>query len=139
MTTTELTWQDIPKKLRDKINATARRGAKLLDKERPGWHNKIDVGRLDVQHACQCVYGQLRAEEVFQDKLDTLGSPIMGQDYYFGYELHRDAQDWAYRKSLAGGFSSYKLAWDWLQEEWLREIYTRREADLSVSDAGEQA
>jgi hypothetical protein len=124
MTTTELTWQDIPKKLRGKISATARRGAKLLDKEMPGWHDKIDVGRLDMQSGCNCVYGQLGTESMLWDKLNDLGD-IMGREYYFGYQLHDDVCVWADRKGK-NGWPLLDLAWDWLQEEWLREIHTRR-------------
>ena len=36
-----------------------RRGARLLDHERPGWANEIDLERFDIGDSTRCVLGQL--------------------------------------------------------------------------------
>jgi hypothetical protein len=35
------------------------RGAGRLDRDRPGWADAIEGGRLDLGHACNCPLGQL--------------------------------------------------------------------------------
>lgn len=35
------------------------RGAAHLDKVRPGWFNRIDVGTLTLRDPCHCIVGQL--------------------------------------------------------------------------------
>lgn len=39
--------------------ARVKRGAELLDRERPGWAREIDVHRLEVNSHCNCVLGQV--------------------------------------------------------------------------------
>ncbi len=38
---------------------SVRRGAAFLDKERPGWADKINVPRLDIGSPSDCIVGQL--------------------------------------------------------------------------------
>ena len=35
------------------------RGAELLDRELPGWDERIDLDRLDLGSTCNCIVGQL--------------------------------------------------------------------------------
>ena len=35
------------------------RGAELLDRELPGWDERIDLDRLDLGSTCDCIVGQL--------------------------------------------------------------------------------
>lgn len=35
------------------------RGAALLDRERPGWAQRIDCGALNIAYGCDCILGQL--------------------------------------------------------------------------------
>jgi hypothetical protein len=126
-----LTWQDIPKKLRDKISASVKRGAKLLDKERPGWYDQIDEGRLDMQDACKCIYGQLHAVDVFMDRLRAHSSRSANNDqWYYGYDLPGDY--WLDGQTWNVEVPRNRIVWKWLQEEWLRAIHERREADKLV-------
>ena len=37
------------------------RGARLLDKRKPGWQDRIDLARLSVASADFCILGQLYA------------------------------------------------------------------------------
>lgn len=36
-----------------------KRGIKLLDRVRPGWRQKIDPLRLDMDRGCDCILGQI--------------------------------------------------------------------------------
>jgi hypothetical protein len=35
------------------------RGAALLDREYPGWHQRIDLSVLDLANSCRCILGQV--------------------------------------------------------------------------------
>lgn len=35
------------------------RGAALLDRERPGWEEDVDLGRLQMTSTCDCILGQI--------------------------------------------------------------------------------
>lgn len=45
------------------LEARVERGAALLDREMPGWWERIDVVRLDVREPCRCIGGQLGSGE----------------------------------------------------------------------------
>lgn len=49
-------------RLRINSEAATRRGAALLDEKMPGWHDKIDLERLQLASLTQCVLGQLFPE-----------------------------------------------------------------------------
>lgn len=51
---------DILKQVRARVAA----GAAYLDVVKPGWHNKIDVERLNLASCHQCVIGQLVGEYI---------------------------------------------------------------------------
>lgn len=38
------------------------RGAALLDEQRPGWRDEIDVETLDLASECDCILGQLHGD-----------------------------------------------------------------------------
>ncbi|HZE34072.1 MAG TPA: hypothetical protein VE198_21895 [Actinoallomurus sp.] len=42
----------------DTIEARVARGAALLDEKLPGWDQRIDLGRLNLQSECNCILGQ---------------------------------------------------------------------------------
>lgn len=55
----------------------ARRGAEILDKERPGWHKKVNPANLNVHSAKQCVLKQLYGDfGVGRSDLIGRGYPI---------------------------------------------------------------
>ena len=41
------------------ITERVERGAALLDEKMPGWWQRVDLGRLDIESGCNCVIGQL--------------------------------------------------------------------------------
>lgn len=41
------------------VTERVERGAALLDEKRPGWWQRIDLGRLDLAENCDCILGQL--------------------------------------------------------------------------------
>lgn len=41
------------------IKSRVARGAKFLDKIEPGWYNKIDVSKFDIEDGCDCILGQV--------------------------------------------------------------------------------
>jgi hypothetical protein len=43
---------------RQELNLAAERGAKWMDEKMPGWHNWIDLERLNVRSECDCILGQ---------------------------------------------------------------------------------
>lgn len=47
------------------------RGMMLLDEERPGWEDELDLGTLNVADPHNCVLGQLYGE--YQEGKDALG------------------------------------------------------------------
>lgn len=65
----------------------AAKGAALLDQEHPGWHEKIDVSRLDMRDCGECVLGQLYG--VYGTGLDALerktGLPVWEERVEYGF------------------------------------------------------
>lgn len=65
-----------------KVNA----GIALLDSEKPGWRDKIDLGTLDLGSCAVCILGQVFGEyETGIDELD-----INGYDYGFNGDNYRE-------------------------------------------------
>lgn len=58
-----------------KVNA----GIALLDREQPGWREKIDLDTLDLASCSVCVLGQVFGD--YDDGIDALG--VSGYDYGF--------------------------------------------------------
>jgi hypothetical protein len=92
----------------------ARKGARLLDRKRPGWFKKVAFTRLDMNVGSSCIVGQVWQGE-FNDGLRELGfDPYMDtyEDFGFGGELY-DKEDPAASSVLA--------------EAWIGEIRKRRQ------------
>lgn len=85
-----------------------RRGARFLDRNHPGWHNKVDTGRLDVFDSDRCVAAQLYGN--YWKGIDALRIPET-RVYRYGMQ---EAPD---RVENVRGFNS----------AWRREIKLRRE------------
>ena len=60
-----------------------KRGAALLDAKRPGWWREIDLGRLDIESACNCIIGQLGS---YMETARSLGLYISLDDWLHGFE-----------------------------------------------------
>jgi hypothetical protein len=91
------------------------RGDALLDEHKPGWAERIDLGRLDVSDAYDCVLGQ-----VFP--------PAGG--YADGYYTALDDPDlglFCYDRARSHGFAGASAQDDRLLDaEWARVITGRR-------------
>lgn len=44
---------------RTTIQKRAARGAAFMDQKRPGWHNEIELGLLDIECGACCILGQI--------------------------------------------------------------------------------
>lgn len=94
------------------------RGAALLDEKRPGWWRHIDLDRLDIASACDCVVGQL------------------GDGFYLGFvvdelDLHGTDDEALYgltRESPGLGGKEYGI----LTAAW-RDLICKRREDAGVS------
>lgn len=124
-----------------KAQARARvaRGAAHLDKARPGWFNRIDVGTLTLHEACGCIVGQLCG-------LQAYGGLAAGEPFNTGVALLFGRTSYAEAMGVSLGTyedfddddrpgAGYRL----LQDCWIREIAARRhpvaEAEaITVSD-----
>lgn len=112
----------VPVKVRRATAASVRRGARLLDKNRPGWFNRVKTTKLRMDHRCQCVFGQLEAHYLLEElRYETHGyiPPLL-------------AGDWARNHQF---FQAYDAIWVLLQEEWLRQIRDRRIAQREARKA----
>lgn len=86
------------------------RGVKLLDKRMPGWDNRIDLYRLDMEDYRHCVLGQL------------YGAYHRGIYSLFGQKARR-----LYVIGTVYGFTMYfSSEFGPLDEEWTRVITDRR-------------
>lgn len=68
--------------IREQMNLQARvnAGATLLDENRPGWANEIDLDILHLTSTTHCILGQLYRE--YMNGIEELGI-ITGLDYGF--------------------------------------------------------
>lgn len=60
-----------------------RRGAKMLDRLRPGWEHEIVVERLNMNDAYDCILGQLYG--YYWEGLANIG---LNKGAYHGFDLH---------------------------------------------------
>jgi hypothetical protein len=91
----------------------ARCGAEYLDQLEPGWYNRVDVERLDISVATECVIGQL----------------------YGSYNNWRNSKDCGSANfTVKHGFfvrTPKKKNWEKQTEAWKQEILARREQELA--------
>jgi hypothetical protein len=95
-------------------------GAAFLDKHEPGWVERIDLDRLNLNHTCNCVLGQ-----AFADK-----SEWSNRYYDSGYDYARAR----FRLLRGGAGFGFDTADDYepyepLAAEWKRVITERRKGD----------
>ena len=86
-------------------------GVAFLDKQNPGWDEKIFVSQLIMQDCNQCILGQLYSE--YNYGCEVLGIDNVEEAPAYGFEL----DTWA----------SSNLSHKDLEEEWIRVINLRRE------------
>jgi hypothetical protein len=100
------------------LKERAARGAELLDKMYPGWHNNIDIFTLDIAYGEQCVIGQLFGS--FNKHLKRLDHVIPeDKEHKFGFNMRRPCKD---------------KTWAKLNKAWIKEILKRRRltADIEI-------
>jgi len=91
----------------DKTVESVTRGISLLDADRPGWENEIDLETLDITDGLVCILGQLYGD--FFNGLCQLRIPFGGGCFY--------------------GFNSQIAVSDGeLEQAWKNEIEKRRNA-----------
>ena len=105
------------------VDERVARGAAFLDETRPGWDRHIDLDRLSLRSACDCVLGQLDDEprHAWQETVEAFGLDFEdSQECDLGFSLPSvtvaDA-DWP-----AGA-----RGWRELTEAWRALITARRE------------
>lgn len=94
-------------------------GARLLDRECPGWWERIEVGRLDLASCPLCVMGQLFGH--YEQGLARLAVWRRGHEYGFALP------------SFESELSSSE-AWSELTEMW-RSVILKRRVDRFLRDA----
>lgn len=115
------------------MQKAVRRGANLLDKKIPDWHNKIDIGRLNMRrgrifinkpitHTCGCIGAQLdMTSSSNPDWLNTMRSifdiqpltVLMAKASQYGFTATDD--------QIYDG-NDY---WDYLKDLWIQEVTDR--------------
>lgn len=101
-------------------NVSVERGAAFLDEKLPGWEDKIDVERLNLESTCGCVVGQLHGglrgrwrSNAYWRGMDELG-------------LNADSSEAAKYGFVTRGSGADH--WENLTDAWRRLIERRRKA-----------
>lgn len=79
------------------------RGARWLDRNSPGWYNKINTNTLLMSSCALCVLGQIG---FYNNFCSSLGFDLCDSDY----QLNEESRDYA---------------WNKLRDLWLEEIRGR--------------
>jgi hypothetical protein len=88
----------------------AKRGARLMDRERPGWARRINRVTLNLQTRYDCVLGQ----------------------EYGGYSIGLAHLGFGRFRAISYGFCLSAGHWDSLTAAWQAEIRARRPAPVPV-------
>lgn len=96
------------------------KGAKFLDTKMPGWYNKIDISRFNINNPCNCIIGQLygdfwkELDIVFQQfKYTNLAAELRG---FLPYSI----------KINQYTTIDADIVEKWLNEFWILEIDSRK-------------
>ena len=91
---------------------TVKRGVELLDREHPGWADKIDLRKFDLKSSSECVIGQVFGE--YEDNVQRVvhADNLDGDD---GYEYGFNIDD-------AGDSEEWHVA----EDQWRRAIEARQ-------------
>ncbi len=105
----------------ERPSTRARRGAKLLDRKRPGWHKEVKPESLRMQSCYSCVLGQLygfyfAGLEPVLGRIKTYEKRTR-QEHRHGFILTSDDQS----------YKTYNEEYEALAEAWKAEILRRRE------------
>lgn len=98
------------------------RGAAHLDTVRPGWHEQIDIGTLELKSACRCIMGQLSNGQGWRVVDESLARSCRTAQA-FGFLWDDDADDATTRADYEEVFiRDYGV----LQDAWIEAIADRR-------------
>jgi hypothetical protein len=96
------------------IRARVLAGMKLLDEERPGWWQRINLRELAMSHCVRCVLGQI------------FGNYAIGQDVLFSGD-----DEEVFQESVGHGFNVYDQdddeAYADLRDVWMDLIESRQQ------------
>ena len=93
------------------ITERVERGAALLDAKRPGWWRRINLRRLDIRSACDCIAGQLGG---YSDTLRALGLLDGEEDVEHGFEAidpDGDVLAGEYHRLVQEDYAALTAAW----------------------------
>jgi hypothetical protein len=79
--------------LSNSLYDVVRRGARLLDREAPGWERKIDLDTLDLEHTCNCVVGQVYGD--YDEGIEQLDGDAESHPERYGFDID-PAADYEY-------------------------------------------
>lgn len=132
--------------------AAVERGAALLDRERPGWYEEIDLERLLIASTTDCALGQLfeaNSEWPEIDKYLLVGEPTCHANYNYGLWVLGLEDDESSRHGFDRGYcvvhDTVDLCYDGesgceqsstyasLDEAWVAAIKVRQEAASAAS------
>lgn len=119
----------MPDDLRTTLAARVAKGATLLDRERPGWADEIDLGKLDLNSGCRCVLGQLHGPTGEYGE----SSPfyLYAQDLFGPSFLEVDRGTVEHGFIASGSDESNAGAYAVLDELWIEQIRARQAASVT--------
>jgi hypothetical protein len=143
MYTTKVTEQQKKQRsnLRRRCRDRVKRGAALLDRERPGWEGKMDISKFDIWEPNRCILGQVFMNGQFGSRHNTSGYSRGLIALKFAGGDDSEDEDVTEEKAAHYGFTiglkdEYEIdgagiymetVWEWLAVYWIREIEIRRQ------------
>lgn len=100
----------------EEARARVGRGATHLDTVQPGWHDRIDIGILEMASCKRCIVGQLC--HGFYRGLDML---VIDDPHDFGFSLHVDRE-----VTYSGNLKRLNEEWQPLADAWIAAIADRK-------------
>ena len=97
------------------IENRIKRGAEYLDKNFPGWFNKVDIDRLNLGNCSDCVIGQLT-----------------GSYYGWSHKFRDNPVSFGFIFAPSDFFNN--LSYTDLTDAWREYILDRRKSDCSLAD-----
>ena len=97
------------------FESVVKNGATLLDASVPGWYKKIDLDRLDIQHASKCIIGQVFGD--YWDGRDLLSINDDNEISHGFFLQHNIGRKNDYKKR--------RRFWKKLNKAWERAIQRR--------------
>lgn len=99
------------------LEEQVQRGVELLDREQPGWHERVYVPDLDMRSGPCSILGQ-----VYRDVYDR--GFVDAVEHLFGIQWSREVPDHDYQKLVDHGFAMH-LEWPQLETAWAVLIQQR--------------